>query len=79
MVPVVNIRLTSSLTADDENRIAPALLNALTSILNLMPIAYVLRIDTSDATVYQHVGTQPESSPAPGQTASRPSPFMHIG
>lgn len=50
----VNIRFTSSLTADDENRIAAALLQALTGVLDAMPIAYVLRIDTSDAKVHQH-------------------------
>jgi hypothetical protein len=50
----VNIRFTSSLTDHDENLIAPALLNAVASVLNLLPIAYVIRIDTSDAKVYQH-------------------------
>jgi hypothetical protein len=50
----VNIRFTSTLTPDDENTVAPALLRALSSILDLMPIAYVIRIDTSDAQVYQH-------------------------
>jgi hypothetical protein len=54
--PAVNIRFTSSLTQDDENRLAAALVRALGSILDSMPIAYVLRIDTSDANVYQHAG-----------------------
>ena len=50
----VNIRFTSSLTDIDENAIAPALLKAVTSILDVLPIAYVIRIDTSDSQVYQH-------------------------
>jgi hypothetical protein len=50
----VNIRFTSSLTDHDENLIAPALLNAVASVLDLLPIAYVIRIDTTDAKVYQH-------------------------
>ena len=50
----VNIRFTSSLTDNDENAIAPALLKAVTSILDTLPIAYVIRIDTSDSQVYQH-------------------------
>jgi hypothetical protein len=50
----VNIRFTSSLTDTDENLIAPALLNAVVSILETLPIAYVIRIDTSDSQVYQH-------------------------
>lgn len=50
----VNIRFTSSLTDNDENTVAPALLKAVTSILDALPIAYVIRIDTSDSQVYQH-------------------------
>jgi hypothetical protein len=50
----VNIRFTSSLTDNDENAIAPALLKAVVSILDMLPIAYVIRIDTSDSQVYQH-------------------------
>jgi hypothetical protein len=50
----VNIRFTSSLTDHDENAIAPALLKAAASILDTLPIAYVIRIDTSDSQVYQH-------------------------
>jgi len=51
---IVNIRFTSSLTDNDENAVAPALLKAVTSILAALPIAYVIRIDTSDSQVYQH-------------------------
>jgi hypothetical protein len=51
---IVNIRFTSSLTDNDENAVAPALLKAVTSILDALPIAYVIRIDTSDSQVYQH-------------------------
>ena len=50
----MNIRFTSSLTDHDENAIAPALLKAVSSILDTLPIAYVIRIDTSDSQVYQH-------------------------
>ncbi len=50
----MNIRFTSTLTPEDENAVAPALLRALSSILDLLPIAYMIRIDTSDSQVYQH-------------------------
>ena len=50
----MNIRFTSSLTDHDENAIAPALLKAVVSLLDALPIAYVIRIDTSDSQVYQH-------------------------
>jgi hypothetical protein len=53
----MNIRFTSSLTPEDENVLAPALLQAMSSILDLLPIAYVIRIDTCDAHVYQHSGS----------------------
>ena len=56
----MNIRFTSSLTPDDENVLAPALLTALTSILDMLPIAYAVRIETSDSQVFQHSGSCPE-------------------
>jgi len=49
----VNIRFTSTLTPEDENALAPAILAALSGILDLLPLAYVIRIDTTDAKVYQ--------------------------
>jgi len=52
----MNIRLTSSLTPEDEDMIAPALITAFASFLDLLPIAYVIRIDTSDSQVFQHSG-----------------------
>ncbi len=54
----MNIRFTSSLTAEDENILAPAVIAALSSILDLLPIAYMIRIDTSDSQVYQHSGPE---------------------
>jgi hypothetical protein len=50
----LNIRFTSSLTAEDESLIAPALIKAIGSILDLLPLAYAIRIDTSDGQVFQH-------------------------
>lgn len=52
----MTIRFTSSLTPDDENAIAPVLITALSNILALLPIAYAIRIDTSDSKVYSHTG-----------------------
>ena len=54
---LVNIRFTSSLTPEDENVIAPAILKAMTAILDLFPVAYALRIDTSDGEVFHHAGS----------------------
>ena len=67
----MNIRFVSSLTAEDENRLAPTLLAAVTAVLDLLALPYVLRIDTSDAKVYEHSrpGTlgQPDSASSRGQ------------
>jgi hypothetical protein len=64
----MNIRLTSSLTPEDENAIAPELLAAMAKLLDLLPIAYALRIETADSHVYQHVG-----EPAENRTSDKPS------
>ena len=50
----MNIRFISSLTADDENQIAPALVKAVGALLDQLPIAYTVRIETTGAQVYQH-------------------------
>ena len=63
----MNIRFTSSLTPEDENAIAPALLKAFSAILDLLPIAYVIRIDTADAQVYQHRGAGAVASDTPNR------------
>ena len=56
----MEIRFVSSLTAEDENQVAPALLTAVGAILDQLPIAYTLRIQTSGAVVLQHTHS-PES------------------
>lgn len=54
----MDIHFISSLTPDDEDRLAPALLEALKPMLGLMPIAYTIRIRTASNTVYQHTRTE---------------------
>ena len=50
----MDIHFISSLTPDDEERLAPAVLEALKPMLALMPIAYTIRIRTANNTVFQH-------------------------
>lgn len=50
----MEIRFVSSLTAEDENSFAPALLKAIGTLLDQLPIAYTLRIETTGAQVLQH-------------------------
>ena len=57
----MDIRFISSLTADDEDAFAPALLKAVSAILDQFPIAYTLRVETTGAQVFQHTHTQFEA------------------
>jgi len=50
----MDIRFISSLTPEDENAFAPALLKAVTAVLDQFPIAYTVRVETTGAEVYQH-------------------------
>ncbi len=59
----MDIHFISSLTPDDEDRLAPALLEALKPMLGLMPIAYTIRIRTASNTVYQHTRTELSEPP----------------
>lgn len=50
----MDIRFISSLTPEDENAFAPALLKAVATVLDQFPIAYTVRVETTGAQVYQH-------------------------
>ena len=50
----MDIRFISSLTPEDENNFAPALLKAVGAVLDQLPIAYTVRIETTGAEVFQH-------------------------
>lgn len=68
----MDIHFISSLTPDDEDRLAPAVLEALKPMLALMPIAYTIRIRTASNTVFQHTRAElPEVTDA-AEAAARP-------
>ena len=50
----MDIRFISSLTSEDEKLFAPALLKAVAALLDQLPIAYTVRIETTGADVFQH-------------------------
>lgn len=50
----MDIRFVSSLTVEDENLFAPALLKAVGALLDQLPIAYTVRIETTGSQVFQH-------------------------
>ena len=53
----VNIRLTSTLTSEDEHDVAQVIFRTLVEILSLLPVAYALRVDTSDSRAFEHSST----------------------
>jgi hypothetical protein len=59
----MNIRFISSLTPEDEDRIAPGLLGAVGPLLDALPLAYTIRIETSNGKIFQHAHG-PESGEA---------------
>jgi hypothetical protein len=67
----MDIRFVSSLTAEDENAFAPALLKAIGVLLDQLPLAYTLRIETTGSQVLQHSHT--------GFTAPPPAPLLGTG
>jgi hypothetical protein len=72
----VRIEITSTLTQDDENRMAAAVLKALSGLLDMLPIAYMVRVETTDEHVLQHMSTQmPTWDPVNGITAESPRPI----
>jgi hypothetical protein len=68
----MEIRFISSLTAEDEDLFAPAVLKAVSALLDQLPIAYTIRIETTGAQVFQHTHVAPEdlgSAEIPGAAA----------
>lgn len=65
----MDIRFISSLTAEDESVFAPALLKAVGALLDQLPIAYTIRIETTGAQIFQHTHAATEATPL-----SPPSP-----
>jgi hypothetical protein len=71
----MEIRFVSSLTPEDENLFAPALLKAIGALLDQLPIAYTIRIETTGSQVFQHTHTGPsdaETTRDPAGAAPRP-------
>lgn len=72
----MNIRFVSSLTPEDEDRLAPVVLKAIGAILDEFPIAYTLRIETASATVFQHAHTGAEEEEAEALEQGRLGPAL---
>jgi hypothetical protein len=64
----VQIRFTSSLTPEDEDRVAPVVLKVLGSVLDALPIAYIVQIETSGSNVYRLAHSAMQSPDVPAST-----------
>ena len=75
----MEIRFISSLTADDENAFAPALIKAVGALLDQLPIAYTVRIETTGAQVFQHTHalSEPSKPEAPQRFGMNGSKHAH--
>jgi hypothetical protein len=73
----VRIEIASTLTQDDENRLAAGVLKALSGLLDMLPIAYMVRVETTDEHVLQHVSPHlPGFEPVPTITVDAPQPRL---
>jgi hypothetical protein len=57
----MDIRFISSLTPDDESRLAVAILAAARGLLEQFDLPYTLRIETADGRVCQHCSVPSET------------------
>lgn len=53
----MRIEITSTLTQEDENRLGPAVMKLLSGVLDMLPVAYMVRVETTDEHVYQQVNS----------------------
>ena len=60
----MDIHFVSTLTPEDEDQYAQAVLNAVRALLDLTPIAYTLRIETANSRVFQHAKSEPRAESA---------------
>jgi hypothetical protein len=51
---LMHIRVVSSLTPEDEGAIAPSILAMVRRLLDRLPIAYAIRVETMDRRVLHH-------------------------
>jgi hypothetical protein len=50
----MDIHVVSTLTSEDEERVAGAVMEAVSGVLDKLPIAYAVRVETNGVNVLQH-------------------------
>jgi hypothetical protein len=63
----MDIHFISTLNPEDEDRFAPMVIGAVRAILDLLPISYTLRVETSNARVFQHTKAETMGEPHVGE------------
>jgi|1185.fasta_scaffold236986_1 hypothetical protein len=66
----MDIRFISSLTPADEARVAAAICGALGTLLSEVPLAYMLRVRTSDGQIFEQRSPHSVSNPLSVAAAS---------
>ncbi len=61
----MEIHLVSSLTPDDESRLAPRVLKAIDELLERLPVSYSVRIETAIGKAIHHSHVEPSQADAP--------------
>lgn len=69
----MDIHFISTLTPEDEDRYTPAVLNAVKAIVDMLPIAYTLRIATENGRVFQHTKSEVRTDPADSEGDDEPT------
>ena len=71
----MNIRFISSLTPEDEEVFAAALLKGVRAMLDQFPLAYTLRIETTSSRIFQHTTPSVDAGLAQASRARVPVPL----
>jgi hypothetical protein len=69
---LVNIRFTSTLTAEDENRLAPGILQAVSALAEMFPIRFSVKLETVDGRAY-HARSHTTATIPPSSTEVTPA------
>jgi hypothetical protein len=68
----MQIRFISTLTAEDEDRLAEMIVDTAKALLAHSPLGYMLRVETTDAKLFEHNKVAPSATvnemPRPRQT-----------
>src|SRR5438874_11936952 len=73
---LVNVRLISSMTDEDEGRFASVLIAALDHLLSRMPASYHVRIETADGLVLERSRTAADVGQAVITPRDLPAPLL---